>query len=124
MPKEKLDLLDVLATIYIMIGVFSLMGGVVFGLAWAEITKFIETIGFITSVMNLSQSAFITMTVLGAVIYWITGYLLYKREDKILATILSILMLFVFPIGTVIALLTFYVLYINPIGKEIKQITI
>ena len=123
MPKNKLDWGDVVAIIFFIIGMVSVLGGLLFSTVWAELSRFLESAGFMITLFNF-DTTLATMTLFGfGIMYMLTGYLVAERykEGKVLAFIFGIIFLFAFPIGTVIGIITLYTMLASDVKNEFTK---
>ena len=127
MPKNKLDWGDVVAILFFILGILSVIGGLLFSTVWAELSRFLESAGFMVTAFNL-DTTLATILLLGfGVMYILIGYLVAERykEGKVLAFIFGILFLFAFPVGTVIGLITLYTILASDVKNEfVREIEI
>ena len=127
MPKNKLDWGDVVAILFFILGILSVIGGLLFSTVWAELSRFLESAGFMVTAFNL-DTTLATILLFGfGVMYILIGYLVAERykEGKVLAFIFGILFLFAFPVGTVIGLITLYTILASDVKNEfVREIEI
>lgn len=127
MPENKLDMGDVVATIFIVLGVITIILGIALANAWIELSRFLETAGMLSYFAKFDNFLTAFICIGFGIIYLITGYLIVERykEGQYISTFLGILMLFAFPIGTVIGLITIYTMTISDVKNEfVKRIEI
>ncbi len=120
MPKNKLDMGDVIATLFVILGVVTIVLGIALASVWTELSKFLETAGALSQFANFDGTITALTCFAFGVLYLVTGYLVAERykEGQYLATFLGILMLFAFPVGTVIGLVTIYTMIIDNVKNE------
>lgn len=120
MPENKLDMGDIVATIFIILGVLSMVFGIALANVWTELSRFLETAGALAQFANFDAGITALICFAFGILYIITGYLVAERykEGQYLATFLGILMLFAFPVGTVIGLITIYTMAISDVRNE------
>lgn len=120
MPKNKLDMGDVTATIFLILGIVTMVLGIALASVWTELSRFLETAGVLTQFANFDGTITALTCFAFGLLYGITGYLVAERykEGQYLATFLGILLLFAFPIGTVIGLVVIYSMVIDDVKNE------
>lgn len=120
MPKNKLDMGDVVATTFIILGLVTIILGIALARVWTEISQFLETAGVLSQFANFDGTITALTCFAFGILYIITGYLVAERykEGQYLATFLGILLLFAFPIGTVIGLIVIYSMVVNDVKNE------
>ena len=120
MPENKLDMGDVTATLFIILGVVTIVLGIALASVWTELSKFLETAGALSQFANFDGTITALTCFAFGVLYLVTGYLVAERykEGQYLATFLGILLLFAFPIGTVIGIIVIYSMLIDSVKNE------
>jgi len=120
MPENKLDMADVVATLFIILGVVTIVLGIALANVWTELSKFFETSGALSQFANFDGTITALTCFAFGVLYLVTGYLVAERykEGQYLATFLGILMLFAFPIGTVLGIIVIYSMVIDKVKNE------
>ena len=120
MPENKLDMGDVTATLFIILGVVTIVLGIALASVWTELSKFLETAGALSQFANFDGTITALTCFAFGVLYLVTGYLVAERykEGQYLATFLGILLLFAFPIGTVMGIIVIYSMVIDSVKNE------
>ena len=120
MPKDKLDMGDVVATLFIILGVVTIVLGIALANVWTELSKFLETAGALSQFANFDGTITALTCFAFGVLYSVTGYLVAERykEGQYLATFLGILLLFAFPVGTVLGIIVIYSMVIDKVKNE------
>ena len=120
MPKNKLDMGDVVATLFMILGVVTMVLGVALASIWTSLSRFFETAGALSQFANFDASISALVCLAFGIVYLIVGYLVAERykEGQYIATFLGILMLFAFPIGTVIGIIVIYSMVIDKVKDE------
>jgi len=125
MPKNEMDMGDLIGVIYMVIGAMTIIGSILIGRQWHNISQMLETSGVITMVFNIDYVMMMFIGLLMGIIEFIGGLLTYLRyeEGRVIVCLLAIPALVAFPIGTIMALVTWYFLLVKePIKSEFTRI--
>ncbi len=114
MPQDnEYTFVDGTAIIWAVLSMLTFILGLIFAEAWGGLSQNIEIVGLLSTVFSLDATGIILASILFAVLYGLCAFLLWGRfiEAKIVVTGVSALLLFAFPIGTIIAVLTLIVMF-------------
>jgi len=124
MPKEEMDMGDLIGVIYMVIGALTILGSILIVKQWSNISQMLETSGVIAMFFNIDATMTMFVGLLVGIIEFLGGLLTYMRyeEGRVIVCLLAIPALVAFPIGTIVAIMTWYFLLVKePIKSEFRR---
>jgi len=124
MPKEEMDMGDLVGIIYMVIGALTILGSILIVKQWSNISQMIEPSGVMAMILNTDPTMTMFVGLLIGIIEFLGGLLTYLRyeEGRVIVCLLAIPGLVAFPIGTIVALMTWYFLLVKePIKSEFRR---
>jgi len=119
-----MDMGDLIGVIYMVIGALTILGSILIVKQWSNISQMLETSGVIAMFFNIDATMTMFVGLLVGIIEFLGGLLTYMRyeEGRVIVCLLAIPALVAFPIGTIVALMTWYFLLVKePIKSEFKR---
>ena len=120
-----MDMGDLIGVIYMVIGALTILGSILIVKQWSNISQMLETSGVIAMFFNIDATMTMFVGLLVGIIEFLGGLLTYMRyeEGRVIVCLLAIPALVAFPIGTIVALMTWYFLLVKePIKSEFTRI--
>ena len=120
-----MDMGDLIGVIYMVIGALTILGSILIVKQWSNISQMLETSGVIAMFFNIDATMTMFVGLLVGIIEFLGGLLTYMRyeEGRVIVCLLAIPALVAFPIGTIVALMTWYFLLVKePIKSEFRRI--
>ena len=119
-----MDMGDLIGVIYMVIGALTILGSILIVKQWSNISQMLETSGVIAMFFNIDATMTMFVGLLVGIIEFLGGLLTYMRyeEGRVIVCLLAIPALVAFPIGTIVALMTWsFLLVKEPIKSEFKR---
>gem|GEM_PF-5533877 len=115
---------DLVGIIYMVIGALTILGSILIVKQWSNISQMIEPSGVMAMILNTDPTMTMFVGLLIGIIEFLGGLLTYLRyeEGRVIVCLLAIPGLVAFPIGTIVALMTWYFLLVKePIKSEFRR---
>ena len=119
-----MDMGDLVGIIYMVIGALTILGSILIVKQWSNISQMIEPSGVMAMILNTDPTMTMFVGLLIGIIEFLGGLLTYLRyeEGRVIVCLLAIPGLVAFPIGTIVALMTWYFLLVKePIKSEFRR---
>jgi len=120
-----MDIGDLVGAIYMILGVLGIILGILATTLWSEIATILEASGTLVVITQADVTMALLISLLVGVVSFFGGLLTWKRYDagRIMVCLLAVPTLFAFPMGTVIAVFTWYALLVHvPTKNEFKKL--
>lgn len=120
MPKDEMDIGDLVGAVYMILGIVTFIGGILFNIYWTAVAQILDASGTVMLLLNADKFLIMMIAILIGTIEILAGYMVWQRYDagRILACILAIFSVVAFPIGTIISLVTWYALLVHKPTKD------